>query len=134
MFIVEHFDFIKPLEGLGNGDKNVGSNAVGRDSFPPSVLAVQKHYQFRDFSPLLTDGLGRLNDTLAGGDEIIDHENAVIFIHLAFDRFADAIRATITSEEVKAMPVHLGAIDQFVDSTDVLSYPERFDRLKLVYQ
>jgi hypothetical protein len=60
------------------------------------------------------------------------HERPFWVIHA--DRFADAIRATITSEEVKAMPVNLGAIDQFVDSTNVLSYPERFDRFKLVYQ
>lgn len=50
------------------------------------------------------------------------------------DNFADAIRAAITSEEVQALPVNLGAIDQFIDSTDVLSYPERFNQLKLMYQ
>ena len=50
------------------------------------------------------------------------------------DNFADAIRAAITSEQVRALPANLGAIDQFVDSTDVLSYPERFKRLKLMYQ
>jgi hypothetical protein len=28
----------------------------------------------------------------------------------------------------------VGSIDQFVDSTDVLDSPERFDRLKLMYK
>lgn len=56
------------------------------------------------------------------------------FMIIQADTFSDAIRAAITSEEVRALPAHLGAIDQFVDSTDVLSYPDRFDQLKLMYQ
>ena len=50
------------------------------------------------------------------------------------NNFADAIRAAITSEEVQALPVNLGAIDQFIDSTDVLSCPEQFKQLRLMYQ
>jgi hypothetical protein len=50
------------------------------------------------------------------------------------ERFADAIQAAICDPEVRALPPNLGAIDQFVDSTDVLSYPERFNRLKLMYE
>jgi hypothetical protein len=38
------------------------------------------------------------------------------------ERFADAIRAVITSEEVLALPAHLGAVDQFVDSTDAFNH------------
>jgi hypothetical protein len=49
------------------------------------------------------------------------------------DDFAEAIRAAITNEAVRALPIHLGAIDQFVDSTDVLSYPRRFNQLKCMY-
>jgi hypothetical protein len=60
------------------------------------------------------------------------HDRPFLVIHA--DRFADAIRARVASEEVRAMPVNLGAIDQCVDSTDVLDYPERFDRLKILYQ
>jgi len=56
------------------------------------------------------------------------------FLVIQADNFADAIRAVIASEEVRALPMHLGAIDQFIDSTDVLSNPERFNRLKLLYQ
>ena len=60
------------------------------------------------------------------------HDRPFQVIHA--DNFADAIRAVITSEQVRALPINLGAIDQFVDSTDVLSYPERFHRLKLMYR
>ncbi|MCG2766853.1 MAG: DUF4037 domain-containing protein [Anaerolineae bacterium] len=60
------------------------------------------------------------------------HNRPFLVIHA--DNFADAIRAAITSEEVRALPTHLGAIDQFVDSTDVLSNPEWFNRFKLLYQ
>jgi hypothetical protein len=40
------------------------------------------------------------------------------------DAFADAIRAQIASDEVRTLPPHVGGIDQFVDSTDILSNPE----------
>ena len=56
------------------------------------------------------------------------------FLVIHADNFADAIRATVISEEVRALPENLGAIDQFVDSTDVLDYPGRFNQLKLMYQ
>ncbi len=49
------------------------------------------------------------------------------------DAFADALREAIVSPEVRRLPPHLGAIDQFVDSTDVLSYPPRCRRLRLMY-
>ena len=47
------------------------------------------------------------------------------------DRFVDAIRAAIQDPEVRALPEHLGSVDQFVDSTDALRY---LDRLKVAYQ
>jgi hypothetical protein len=40
------------------------------------------------------------------------------------DRFTDALRESITDPDVGALPV-LGAIDQFIDSTDVLIDPKR---------
>ncbi len=36
-------------------------------------------------------------------------------------RFVEAIRARITSAEAKALPEHLGSVDQFTDSTDALN-------------
>jgi hypothetical protein len=46
------------------------------------------------------------------------------------DRFADALRETITDQEIKRLPVHLGAIDQFVNSTDLLERPDRIQALR----
>ena len=52
------------------------------------------------------------------------HNRSFLVLHA--DRFSDAIRARITSEKVLALPVHLGSVDQWVDSTDALKYLERF--------
>jgi hypothetical protein len=56
------------------------------------------------------------------------------FVVIQAERFAEAIRAAITSEAVLALSPSLGGIDQFVDSTDVLSYPEAFSQLRPMYQ
>jgi len=45
------------------------------------------------------------------------------FFVIKAERFVSAIRAAITSKEVRALPEHLGAVDQFVDSTDALNEP-----------
>ena len=59
------------------------------------------------------------------------HNRPFLVIHGG--SFVEALRAAITDEQVLALPTNLGGIDQFVDSTDVLSNPRRFDRLKLMY-
>ncbi|MFN2108439.1 MAG: hypothetical protein ACK2UI_02140, partial [Anaerolineae bacterium] len=46
------------------------------------------------------------------------------FFVIKAERFVNAIRAAITSEEVRALPEHLGAVNQFVDSTDALNDPK----------
>lgn len=48
------------------------------------------------------------------------------FLVIQADRFVDAIQAEIQSEEVLALPEHLGSIDQLVDGTDALKHLERF--------
>ncbi|MFC4110089.1 DUF4037 domain-containing protein [Micromonospora zhanjiangensis] len=47
------------------------------------------------------------------------------FLVLHADRFAAALRAAITDPALRQRPP-VGAVDQFVDSTDVLAYTERF--------
>jgi Domain of unknown function (DUF4037) len=47
-------------------------------------------------------------------------------------RFVDACLARVTDPWLKSLPP-VGAIDQFADSTDVLSYPQRFRELGNVY-
>ena len=49
------------------------------------------------------------------------------------DRFADALYAEIIDKAVLALPKNIGSIDQFVDSTDVLSYPSQRVRLRGMY-
>lgn len=47
---------------------------------------------------------------------------------LRADRFADALRAAITDPSIAALPP-TGSVDQYVDSTDVLSQPARIRAL-----
>jgi hypothetical protein len=49
------------------------------------------------------------------------------------DRFVTAIRAAMVDEAVKRLPPHLGSVTQWVDSTDVLSYPLWISRLRELY-
>jgi hypothetical protein len=44
------------------------------------------------------------------------------------DRFAEACLATVTEPALRALPL-IGAVDQFVDSTDLLSAPSVYRRL-----
>jgi hypothetical protein len=52
------------------------------------------------------------------------HSRPFLVIHA--DRFVEAIRAEIKSEDVLALPEHLGSIEQFVDATDALKHLDRF--------
>jgi len=56
------------------------------------------------------------------------------FVIIRADKFADAINEKIEDEEVKQLPKYLGGIDQYVDSTEVLSYTEKFRRFWSMYQ
>lgn len=60
------------------------------------------------------------------------HTRPFLVIH--GDNFAAAISDAIESREVKSLPPNLGSVDQFVDSTDVLSYPAIVRRLRSVYR
>ncbi|MFX0107228.1 MAG: DUF4037 domain-containing protein [Candidatus Hodarchaeota archaeon] len=56
------------------------------------------------------------------------------FLIIQADDFADTIYETIQDEEVLSLPKYLGAIDQFVDSTDVLSKPRRYPKLRHMFE
>jgi hypothetical protein len=56
------------------------------------------------------------------------HSRPFLVIHA--DRFVSAIRDKIKSEDVLSLPEHLGAYDQFIDSTDALRY---LGRIKAIY-
>jgi hypothetical protein len=49
------------------------------------------------------------------------------------ERFTKAIRAQIEDELIKNIKSDVGGIDQFVDSTDVTSYPQIFSKLRSIY-
>lgn len=51
---------------------------------------------------------------------------------LMADRFADACLATVTDPALRALPL-VGAVDQAVDSVDLLSAPQQWRRLAALY-
>jgi len=53
------------------------------------------------------------------------------FIVIDADGFAHVSRKAIRSKEIKSIKTNAGALDQFVDSTDILSYPEMFERFDI---
>jgi hypothetical protein len=59
------------------------------------------------------------------------HNRPYLVIH--GDRFAAAIQAAIVDAEVRRLPPGVGSVDQFIDSTDVLSHPARRKSLRMVY-
>jgi len=50
------------------------------------------------------------------------------------DKFASEILSVIESEEVKKLPEFLGSIDQYIDSTDILAYANKYRRCWSMYQ
>lgn len=54
------------------------------------------------------------------------------FVVLMADRFADACLSAVADERLRVIPL-VGSVDQFADSTDVLSRPDRAARLRAVY-
>ncbi|MBT5873635.1 MAG: DUF4037 domain-containing protein, partial [Candidatus Latescibacteria bacterium] len=59
------------------------------------------------------------------------HDRPYLVIHA--DRFCEAIRKTIVSDEIRDLPPYLGSIDQYVDSTDVLSSSENRTQFRTIY-
>ncbi len=49
------------------------------------------------------------------------------------ERFAAAIRQTIADAVLREVASYIGGIDQFVDSTDVTTHPDRVARLRSLY-
>lgn len=59
------------------------------------------------------------------------HDRPYQVIHA--DRFCEAIRKTIVSDEIRDLPPYLGSIDQYVDSTDVLSSSKNRKKFRSIY-
>jgi Domain of unknown function (DUF4037) len=52
------------------------------------------------------------------------------FLVIHADRFAEVLRAAITDPAVKSLPLNVGSLSQWADSTDILSDPNWFERLR----
>jgi hypothetical protein len=55
------------------------------------------------------------------------------FIVIHAERFAQAIRDTITNDKLRDMASFIGGIDQFADSTDLTGATERRERLRALF-
>jgi len=56
------------------------------------------------------------------------------FLVLQSNRFVNALLAQIEDPAVKALPPHLGSVDQISDNTDMLDEIERCGKLSVLYQ
>lgn len=56
------------------------------------------------------------------------------YLVLNAGHYVDALRATIADPLLRGMPEPIGAVDQFVDSVDVLTRPRLFGRLRAMYE
>lgn len=82
------------------------------------------------------DYMGRAHNALGITESISSelrpyHQRPYRVLHA--ERFAGPIQATITDSDVLALPPYIGSIDQFSDSTDLLTHRERRTRLAGVY-
>ncbi len=101
------------------------------------VLDAPSWQEREEALSLAYESLARMHNALEITDPLptqvsLFHGRPYKVIHA--DGFTAAIRNVIISQQVKSLPAHLGAIDQFIDSTDVLESSERIDKLKAMYQ
>ncbi|MEZ4519984.1 MAG: DUF4037 domain-containing protein, partial [Chloroflexota bacterium] len=50
------------------------------------------------------------------------------------ERFEQALLDRIQDEAVSGLPTYLGGVDQFIDTTDLLSYPQRLGTLRAMFE
>jgi hypothetical protein len=55
------------------------------------------------------------------------------YLVMRADRFANALLNAIQSEELRRIPVRMGAIDQLIDSTDFIEHPETYRKVLALY-
>ena len=56
------------------------------------------------------------------------------FMIIQADKYVEVILKEIKDDEIRKLPEHLGGIDQYVDSTDILSYTSKFRKFWSMYQ
>jgi hypothetical protein len=55
------------------------------------------------------------------------------YLVLGADRFAEALRVSITDPDVRALPDGVGSVDQWIDGADLLTGPRRARLARQVY-
>jgi hypothetical protein len=56
------------------------------------------------------------------------------FVVMRADRFANALLGAIQGEELRRIPVRMGAIDQFIDCTDFIEHAETYRKVLALYR
>lgn len=56
------------------------------------------------------------------------------FMIIQADNYVEIILKEIKDDEIRKLPEHLGGIDQYVDSSDILGYTSKFRRFWSMYQ
>jgi Domain of unknown function (DUF4037) len=56
------------------------------------------------------------------------------YVVMRAERFANALLGAMGSDELRRIPVRMGAIDQFVDSTDFIEHPETYRKVLELYR
>ena len=69
---------------------------------------------------------------LGYGSEALGYDTPLSYLVIHSGRFVDALRARIRDPLLVEVAV-TGCADQFVDSTNVLSYPARYARLRAFF-
>jgi hypothetical protein len=56
------------------------------------------------------------------------------YLVMRAERFANALLNAVQSEELRRIPVRMGAIDQFVDNTDFIEHAETYRKVLALYE
>ena len=81
--------------------------------------------------------LGELHNTLGATGPMDCSPRRYIsrpFVVMRADRFANALLSAVQSGDLRRIPVRMGAIDQFIDSTDFIEHPETYRKVLALYQ
>jgi hypothetical protein len=81
--------------------------------------------------------LGELHNTLGATGHIDSSPRRYFsrpFVVMRAERFANALLNAVESHELRLIPVRMGAIDQFIDSTDFIEHPETYRSVLALYR